>query len=301
MKKNIQSYKRENRILYIVLVLLVVGFIYVFINNRAVVKEKEENLAQNIALQGDFDNLMKEYEQVKIDNETLTDQLTERDSVIMANADEIKKLIASQADYRKIQKKLALLRNITQEYVSRIDSLIVVNQQLTEENEYIKEEVVKEKKKSAQLSQDKKDLESKVTVGSSLMAYNVLASTYRLKSNGDEQETDRSAKIKRIKITFTLSENKIAEAGEKTIFACIIRPDGVVMTPGNNELYTFELDGKQEPFSISRNVSYNNKAVNIVMLWDRKDVSQPAMIGAYTVVLYLDGGEIGRTSFNVKK
>jgi cell division protein FtsL len=301
MRKDIKSYRRENKILYIVLLLLAAGFIYMFINNRVVVKEKEENVAQNIALQSDFDNLMKEYEQIKVDNETLTFQLTERDSVIMASADEIKKLIASQADYRKIQKKLDLLRGITREYVARIDSLITVNQQLSEENVQIKEEVVKEKKKSAQLTQDKKDLEDKVTVGSSLMAYNVSASTYRLKSSGDEVETDKSTRIERIKITFTLSENKIAAAGEKTIFACITRPDGVVMTPSNSELYTFELNGKQEPFSIARDIKYDNKAVNISMIWDRKDKSQPAMVGVYKIVLYLDGVEIGSTTFNVRK
>jgi hypothetical protein len=299
--KDIKSYRRENKILYIVVLLLLVGFIFVFINHCSTVKEKKENEAQNIVLQNDFDELMREYEQIKVDNESLTSQLTERDSVIMVNADEIKKLIASQADYRKIRKKLDMLRGITREYVERIDSLLVINQQLTEENEQIKEEVVKEKERTAQLSQDKKDLEDKVTVGSSLTAYNIKASTYRLKSNGDEVETDKSARIKRIKITFTLSENKIAAAGEKTIFACIFRPDNVVMTPGSNELYTFELNGNQEPFSITKDVAYNNKAVNVSMIWDRKDMSQPAMTGTYKVVLYLDGEEIGYAAFEVRK
>ncbi|MDR0618922.1 MAG: hypothetical protein LBG17_03375 [Bacteroidales bacterium] len=301
MRKDIKSYRRENKILYTVILLLIAAFIYVLINHRTVIREKEENFARSIALQSDLDNLMKEYEQVKTDNESLTVQLTERDSIIMVNAGEIKKLIASQADYRKIQKKLDLLRGITREYVTRIDSLITVNQQLSEENEQIKDEVVKEKKKSAQLSQDKKDLEDKVTVGSSLVAYNVSASTYRLKSNGDEVETDKSTRIKRVKITFTLSENKIAAAGEKTVFACITRPDGVVMTPGNSELYTFELDGKQEPFSVVRDIQYDNKAVNASMVWDRRDMSQPAMAGTYKVVLYMDGMEIGNTTFSVRK
>ncbi|MDR1973313.1 MAG: hypothetical protein LBQ31_01410 [Bacteroidales bacterium] len=299
--KNELHYKKTIIWLIILIFFLLVAFVYVFVNHRTVVKEKEENYAQNVALQSDFDNLMQEYEQIKMDNETLTFQLSDRDSVILANANEIKKLIASQADYRKIQKKLNMLRDITREYVSRIDSLITVNQQLSEENEQIKREVVTEKQRSAQLSQDKKELEDKVSVGSALTAYNIVASTYRLKSNGDEIETDKSTKIKRIKITFSLSENKIAKSGEKNIIACIIRPDGIVMTPGNNELYTFELNGKQEPFSISKNVPYDNKSVNVVMNWDRKDVSQPAVVGTYKVVLYLDGVEIGNTTFTVRK
>jgi hypothetical protein len=73
------------------------------------------------------------------------------------------------------------------------------------------------------------------------------------------------------------------------------------MTPGNSELYTFELDGKQESFSVARDIQYNNKAVNVSMIWERKDISQPAMVGTYKVVLYMDGVEIGSTTFDVRK
>ncbi|MDR1740093.1 MAG: hypothetical protein LBR45_04985 [Bacteroidales bacterium] len=301
MSKSESYYKKTNRILLILLLLLLAAFIYVSINNRVVVKEKEENYAQNIALQSDFDNLMSEYEAIKLENESLTDQLSDRDSVILANAAEIKKLINSQADYRKIARKLELLRNITRDYVSRIDSLLIVNQQLSEENEQIKQEVVTEKKRSAQLTQDKKDLQDKVSVGSAILAYNVSASTYRLKGNGDEVATDKSTRIQRIKITFTLSENKLANTGDKEIYARIMRPDGVVMTPGSSELYNFELNGKQEAFTITKTVPYSGKATNVVMFWDRKNISQPAMTGVYKVALYLDGIEIGNGSFEVKK
>ncbi len=301
MSKNESYYKRTIRILLILILVLLVAFVYVFINNRVVVKEKDENYAQNLALQSDFDNLMNEYETIKLENESLTDQLSDRDSVILANASEIKKLIASQADYRKIQRKLDRLRDITRDYVSRIDSLLVVTQQLSEENEQIKQEVVTEKKRSAQLTQDKKDLQDKVSVGSAILAYNVSAGTYRLKGNGDEVATDKSTRIQRIKVTFTLSENKLAVVGDKEIFARIARPDGVVMTPGSSALYTFELNGKQEAFTITKTVSYGGKATNVVMFWDRKDISQPAMTGVYKVALYLDGIEIGNGSFEVKK
>ncbi|MEG2666672.1 MAG: hypothetical protein RSA02_06640, partial [Bacteroidales bacterium] len=237
--------RKKTAILYIVIVVLCTALIFMFFSRHTAVQDRNESFAQGVQLKGDLDKLMDDYTSIKIENQDLSSQLTDRDSLIMANAEEINRLIASQADYSKIKKKLELLRKITQDYVQRIDSLVVVNQELSTENVQIKHEISQEREKNTQLSQDKEALQEKVTVASAFKAYNLVIRTVRLRADGKEVPTDKSRRLDRVCIEFTLGENTLVGAGPQTIYARISRPDGVVLTIGSDDIYSFEMDGKK--------------------------------------------------------
>ena len=146
--------------------------------------QKQQSFKQGVQLKGELDQLMDDYTSVKVENQDLASQLMDKDSIIMANAKEIQKLIASQADYNKIKRKLELLRNITQDYVHRIDSLVIENQTLTAENVQIKEEIAVERQKNTTLTQEKQALTHKVEVAATLKAYNLEVGTARLRADG---------------------------------------------------------------------------------------------------------------------
>ncbi|PKP27366.1 MAG: hypothetical protein CVU02_03605, partial [Bacteroidetes bacterium HGW-Bacteroidetes-19] len=105
--------------------------------------EEKENL------QSELDALLLEHDKIKQEYGDLSDQLTEKDSLILANAEEIKRLINSQGDYRKIKKQLARLQNIAQEYVTEIDQLYTENKRLKEENTQVKTQLAESKVESA--------------------------------------------------------------------------------------------------------------------------------------------------------
>ena len=96
----------------------------VFNSEYTLVTHQKENL------QAELDALMAEHEQIKSEYGELSELLSEKDSTIMANAAEIQKLIASQADYNKIKRQLQRLQNIAQEYVTEIDKLYTENKEL---------------------------------------------------------------------------------------------------------------------------------------------------------------------------
>ena len=73
--------------------------------NKEFVKVEEANNE----LQGELDSLLAEHEKIKAQYGDLSDQLSEKDSIIMAHAAEIEQLINSQADYKKIKRQLARL------------------------------------------------------------------------------------------------------------------------------------------------------------------------------------------------
>jgi hypothetical protein len=304
MTESINKEKKYKTIIAILLVIIALLLIWLIIEKsriHTIYMEKDATVAHSTELQFELDSLLKEHNKIKSEYGELSYQLSEKDSIILANAGEIQKLIASQGDYRRTKKKLELLRNITQGYVSQLDSLYKVNQELTDENYKIKKEIGKERKINTELSKDKDALTEKVNVASQLKAYNIKSSTVKLRSSGSKEvETDKAKRIERVNICFTLSENKIAGSGKKTIYIRIARPDNVIVSEGKEDVYMFEYQGQKIQYSMKKEINYENKAQEICLSWNKKDPKTPAMVGKYNVAIFVDGYEIGQTQFELK-
>lgn len=258
--------------------------------------EKDKAVTQNAELQSELDSLLKEHELIKTEFGAISGKLAEKDSIILAKADEIQKLIATQADYSRIKKKLDYLRNITQGYVSQIDSLYRVNKTLKDENIKIKDDYSKEVTKSSELTKDKEKLSEKVTMASSLKAYNIKGTPIRFRSGGKKEEFEEKAKkTDRIKVTFTLSENLIIPSGSKSVYVRIARPDDRIMTPSESSTFTY--GGEQIQYSVKKDVNYDNKAMDVTMYWDK---TEDFTAGTYVVSVFTDGMLIGESQFLMK-
>ncbi len=297
--------KRKNNIIVILITIIIILLgiiIWQQFRTSSAIRTEKVTYSENLQLKSEFDSLMAEYTTIKEQNADFAAQLTDRDSAIASNAKEIEKLIASQADYRKIKKKLELLRNITQDYVSRIDSLIIVNTELTEENQEIKRQVNSERKMNSELKKSNEELETKITVASEFKAYNLKATPVRLRSGGDkESETDKASRADRINVCFTLSENKIVAAGDKIIYVRLARPDGVVVSEGDSDDFSFlTTEGQRLQYSMKKMINYKNTAQEVCVFWTKRDKASAAMSGTYNVAIYLEGKEIGRSSFSLK-
>lgn len=291
---------KTNKVLYVIIVLLALALIFLLIRSQKAVKERNESFTQGVELKGELDRVMDEYNTVKVENQDLSAQMSEKDSIILANRAEIEHLIAKQADYNKIRRKLELLRKITQDYVARIDSLVVENRALADENTQLNQTVTRFKEQNSQLQVEKSQLQEKVTVASVLKAYDLQVQPVRLRADGKEIPTDRARRVTRISLAFTIGENKVVEPGLKTVYVRISRPDGVVMSLGEDEVYSFTLKGETLQYTLKQEVDYRNEAVDVKMFWDRKNIEAPAMAGTYDVMLYMDGVEIGRGSFMIR-
>ena len=288
------------RVLYAIIVILILALVFMGYKTHKAETEREKSFTQGVELKSELDKVMDEYTTVKMENQDLSAQMSEKDSIILANKAEIEKLIATQADYNKIRRKLELLRKITQEYVVRIDSLVVANQALTEENTQMKETVTRFQRQNTQLEADKVQLQEKITVASVLQAHDIHAQTVRLRADGKEIATDRARRVTRISLKFNLSENKITEPGLKTVYVRIFRPDGVVMTLGSDDIYTFRFKGEELSYTMRQEIDYRNAVQEVKMHWDRRDTETPAMSGLYQVRIYMEDEEIGRREFSIR-
>ncbi len=301
-KPNTIAYK----IIIIVLTLAIIFLLWEKFNsnsvNKAIVEKKTQN---NELLQAELDSLLAEHERIKLEYGDLSGKLASKDSLILAQAEEIQKILtsknASAYDLRRAQKKLNGLRTITQDYVTKMDSLYSVNRELRDENYKIKDDLVFEQEKTSKLSDEKESLSKKVEYASSLKAYNISSGAFRLKSGGSkEKPTDKAKKADRIKVCFTLGQNLLAKAGNKTVYVRIARPDNLILCKGTEDIYSFNYNGEKLQYSMKAAINYQNSEQKVCLNWEKRDRQESAMKGVYTIAIFCDGQEIGITHFSLK-
>jgi len=284
-------------LLLIVIVAILIWFLPMKSKYLSIISEKE---VQRSELQNDLNDLMEKHNSIKAEYGALSDTLSKKDSIILANAKEIQELLNYKWEYAKVNKKLELLRKISQGYVHQLDSLYTVNRELGEENEKIRQQYSKEQDRTRELSKDKEKLNEKITLATVLKAYSISTVGVRLTGSGKEKVTDKASKIERVKICFTLGENKLVEPGRKTIYVRIVRPDDVVVTQKVDGDYTFVFNGQTLEFTSKQEIDYQNKDTSTCIYWTKKSKEESAMVGTYNVFIYADGFEIGTSSFILK-
>jgi hypothetical protein len=281
-----------------IVALIAAFFIYNSLHKGKLLKETEqEKEAQRVELQGQLDSLLFEHEQIKMAYGEMADSLSVKDSLILANAKEIKELLNYKWEYRNVVKKLDRLRVVAQNYVSQMDSLYTVNSQLVEENQNIKNRYNSEQRKNIVLSKEKEQLTDKIMEASVLEAYNITASGIYVKRSGTEVETDKARRVDKIKVCFTLSKNVVLSPGLKDIYIRIARPDKKILSPGIAEDFVFNYKGEMIQYSIYAQTNYDNEAKNLCLVWSKKFEEIAMLEGAYQVIVFADGKEIGTSSF----
>ena len=272
------------------------GFFAKPIMNKEYVKVEDEK----VELQSELDSLLAEHEKIKAQYGELSDQLSEKDSLIMANAAEIEQLINSQADYRKIKKQLARLQNISQEYVKEMDKLYQENKALKDENTQVKADLESERQDKANIQKSNDELHSKLTGAAVFKAYNIRSAGYAVKSKGTEEVTDKASRVRRIKTSLILGENPLIDAGPVTIYCRIAVPgSGKVLTLGSSNTYSFVHDGQRLQYSAKQVVNYNNKSQNVTLNWDLM-ADDKAAKGKYVIQVFTDEQYLGESSFTLK-
>lgn len=285
----------------IIAVLIIVVLVWKWMGMKGDLAELAEiKEAEKISMQHQVDSLILEHNRIKESYGQLADSLKAKDSIIQANALEIKKLLDTKWEYGKTKKKLDRLRVITQGYLHQMDSLYTLNRQLMVENEQMREEIQVEQRKARQLTKEKEQLSEKIVAGSAITAFNVSAGGIRIRGGKREEDTDKGRRIDKIKVSFSLAENVLAAPGKKTVYIRIADPNGKVLMKGRGDDYSFQYKGERLQYSIVEDVNYANQVATVVTYWNKLPLQEEFTEGTYNVSLYLDDLLIGQTSFKVR-
>lgn len=292
--------QNKSWILIIVLIAALALLAWLYLSTRSrlggLLEEKE---MQRVEQKQELDSLIAEHNNIKLEYGTFSDSLASKDSIIQANALEIRKLLDTQYEFYKVKKKLDRLRVISQGYLKQIDSLYTVNRELKEENEQIRSSYQKEQQKTSTLQKDKEALTEKVTMAAVLRAYQITAIGVR-GSGTKERATDKAKRVERIKVCFTLGENPLLSAGAKLVYIRIARPDKLILSQGKGDDYSFSYKGEILQYTTRETANYQNLAINLCSYWVNRSTKEDLPEGTYVVTVYADDTEIGQTSFELK-
>ncbi|TLV00537.1 hypothetical protein [Dyadobacter luticola] len=178
------------------------------------------------------------------------------------------------------------------------------NQQLISQNETLNQEKT-ELQTSKQAVSDSlsgvvaknTELESKVTMAAALRARNV--KVYAVSSKGKVREGDnvKSKRVDKVRVDFMLEKNPLTQADNKTIYLRIIDPSGATISDTKTGSGTFEYNGQEQGYTISKDVLYANNNQDVSIMYDR---DAPFTKGTYTIELYSEGFSVGEGTFSVK-
>src|SRR5581483_5887384 len=211
--------------------------------------------------------------------------------------DTITKLLLQAEKYKndpyiiaKLKKETETLRKIMQNYVVTIDSLNTLNKQLIVQRNVAVESLKVEKGKTVKLNEEKSQLQNLVKNGSLLAATDVKAEGVHYRFGKKEVTTEKAKKAEKIKVSFTITSNRIAKAGNRTVYVRVITPDGKELSQTNDDQSIFSFEGTKGFYDASQPFDYANQEIQLVMYCTSPSGFIP---GNYIIKLYADGGEMG--------
>ena len=247
-------------------------------------------------LETELEDMLAELDTLETNNDSMKVELAQR-------KEEIEDLLAKvkDKDYAiyKLKKETKTLRTIMKGYVVTIDSLNTLNVTLRNENQEVKNTLSRERTKSQTLLKKNENLSSKVALASRLDVRDVRVFGVRVRRDMTGKETDRAKRTDKLRVCFTLDENKVAKEEKKNLYLRIIAPDGSILTAGESEEYKFEFNGVKGYYSDKLQIEYKRAFTEQCLDW-AKETGEELMPGTYTFFIYAEDYEMASTKFELR-
>lgn len=296
--------RKKSGLLWILIALLAITngvtfWMYTQEKNKAAneIIVKEQVIVERDNVKGELLQLQKDYDNLQTNDKALQAEIDAKKAEIAQLLEDAEKHKGDAYIISKLKKESETLRQIMRGYVRTIDSLGTLNKTLIVEKDNVLKELDTEKGKTTTLNKEKEDLKATIQKGSILTCFNIVAKGVKFKSGGKkESETSKASRTEKIKVSFSLGENKIAKAGEKTVFVRIVTPDGKEMAKNYDDNYRFMFDKSSGYFAGKQSLNYANTEISGVTYCEGKD---PLVAGNYIIEVVCDGVIIGNTSLRL--
>ena len=280
-----------------IVVLLLAGMGYLIYSLN---KSNEENkqmleLAEmdKREMENEYENFARQYNEMKtqVNNDSLMAQLEQEQQRTQELLEELRRTKSNDAaEITRLKKELATMREVLKSFVAEIDSLNRLNEQLMGENENLRQQQVQQQQQISSLSEEKESLSDKVAIASQLDATGLRISAL----NKRGKEAKKTKDVKKFQISFNISRNVTAAAGNRSIFVRILKPTGEVLNGGG----TFPFENRNLEYSIRKDIEYNGEETPVTVYWD---VNEMLVAGQYRVMIFADGKNIGSGSISFEK
>ncbi|NHA07534.1 hypothetical protein G7092_27295 [Mucilaginibacter sp. HC2] len=298
-----QPSKKNSNVIYflIVVVLALLGTdVYLYLQkNKSDTKIVYQHDEQT-RLQTELDSLESQIEQVNAGKAKMSAALQAKNDSLQSKIHVLRTQLAkgklTKEELAKAQEDVKQLRYFVTKYTADIEELKKQNQSLTTERDTLKTNLATVAKKADTLTKQNQDLDAKVKVAQALKLAQANVVAYKVKSSGKEVDVTRASPAKKIKINFTVASNSIAIKSMHDIYVRIIDPTGNLITPADGG--TFSADNQDLQYTYKTSIDFKDDGSQYTIDWVNPNL--PFQKGTYTVLLYADGGTMGKTGFTLK-
>ncbi len=310
---NGQSKKNTGRaILTGVLVAALLGtwgyIIYDKNNTKQTIEQKDTVIAstntQRDALQKELEDAAMRYDMLKTANSKKDSSISAKDKDIEEKRAKIQTLLnkanATEAELSEAKRLINSLNGDLEVYQNQIEILQGQKIQLTQEKNVVtaqRNRALKDYDSATTVIKQKEDL---IDVGSTLQASNFAIMGIDEKNSGREKSTSTAKKVDKLRISFDLNQNYLAESGTKEVYVCITDPQGnpvAVQALGSGMFNT--RDGIEKTYTQKLNVNYTqNKTQNVSFDWKQ---NTDFVNGNYKIEVFNNGFKVGEAYKPLKK
>jgi hypothetical protein len=230
-------------------------------------------------LGGEIDTLVKIKAQLEADKKEL-----------LLSRNNQRKLVESLKDRVDGYQELLLAKD------EEIKQLIILNEELLSENVELKTEKQQLNESIQEINKAKEVLAEKVAFASRLKVQDM--KIIALSDGGKEREGEfRARQIDQLKISFTISENKVAPIEGKELLIKITGPDGNVLFDVTRGSGSFIFEGRETFYSAKQEILFDKNSQDVSVFY--KKGSEYAL-GSHQVEVYTDEYLMGKGTFLVK-
>ncbi len=205
----------------------------------------------------------------------------------------------SNAEISALNSKINNLNGLIAQKDQEILELRAANQQLFSENQDLKTTQAQIEEEVAQLNIQKQNLQAKVDVASMLKAENIViaAVNSRGKERVETTKDFRNRQIERLKVSFKISDNKVAEKGPRNIYVQVLGPNSQPIFDVAKGSGTFMINGQEQFYTVKQDIIFDNSGQSLVFYYEKG--SEYAK-GNHEIKLFVDNYQVGSKTFTVK-
>lgn len=244
----------------------------------------------------DFKEMLKTYDLLLEKDKSKADSINKQKAEIAELLEKVERGNMSARQLFSARKEIETMKKIMRGYIVQIDSLNTLNYRLTSDLETTNTKLSQTTDERDQYKNDAEKSAEQVKKGSKLQAYNFFSGGLRMKLNNTTEESNKAKSVVQIKSAFTISENPITPAGNKTVYLQVITPEGKTLQSSSGNIIS--TDAGSIPYSDKKDIDYNNQRIDMAIYYRLN--GEELTKGNYKVKIYCQGQLIGSDSFTLK-
>lgn len=293
--------KKLSHLLLLSFVCATIGVMVACNSDKKKLEDKEKELAElrqlaeldKKEMENQYAEFASQYGELKrgVKDDSLISRLNKEQARAEALLKELQRTKANNsAEILRLKNELATVRAVLRDYIRQVDSLQQANHALIGERDLARADAERVRQENSNIQAENTHLNERVAIAAQLDATGI--SVAPLKKNG--KNAKKSKDIARFAVSFTITRNVTASAGNRTVYVRLLKPGQQVVSQSG----TFHYENRNIGYSAAKTIEYSGQEVRSTVY---VPVSEFLGGGTYTAYIFADGQMIGQGSVSLEK